>query len=747
MSSADDPLPPGWTTQKSRSTGRVYYCNLSTGQSTFDRNDPMIPKVAAKAPAPAPAPVPAAARPSAVVTPQKKPATSAASADDPLPPGWTTQKSRSTGRVYYCNLSTGQSTFDRNDPMIPKVAAKATKAPAPAPAPAAARPAAVVTPQKKPAAATSEAAVRRKFQAMTLTQLKKLCADSWLSQVGTREQVVARLVDYEKPAGGWPSASPGTPSASASASAPAAGAKQYTIKLAAKVRSGFEATSSDLGVAHVGEVITEIESRVNASGITRVRYDRGWLSKKTADGRVILEPYDPLPPGWTTQQSRSTGRMYYVNHSTGQSTFDRNDPMIPKMAAAPAPAPAPAPTVSTPTRPPPTGAGSASSGTQYEVKLMARVRSGFEQSSVDKGVAQIGDVITELESRVNASGIKRVRYERGWISAKTSDGRAILSIAPAYEDALPPGWTTQKSRSTGRTYYVNHSTGQSTFDRNDPMIPKVAAAPAPAPAPARAAGPTEGQVKGKYMAMTLMELRRACTQKGLSQIGSKEQLIAKLVEKEKPPGGWGGSHAPAAARVSGGGPTEGQVKGKYMAMTLMELRRSCSQKGLSQIGSKEQLIAKLVEKEKPRGGWGGIAAQAPHSAAAPQAGGGYPQQGQQQQQRRFVPQSASGAAQQQQQQQQYSGGYASAPSHSQPPPQYVEPNYHMPLPEPVKTVRTQMIVVGRMQRPWPTSLAWTRCVRAALSIHLQIIPCNAIPLPHCTLRYSTISSSHTGSSL
>jgi hypothetical protein len=41
---------------------------------------------------------------------------------------------------------------------------------------------------------------------------------------------------------------------------------------------------------------------------------------------------------------------------------------------------------------------------------------------------------------------------------------------------------------------------------------------------------------------------------------------------------------------------------------------------------------------------------------------------------------------------------------------YVEPNYHMPLPQPVKTVRTEKIVVGERQRPWPTSLAWTRCV-------------------------------------
>ena len=54
-------------------------------------------------------------------------------------------------------------------------------------------------------------------------------------------------------------------------------------------------------------------------------------------------------------------------------------------------------------------------------------------------------------------------------------------------------------------------------------------------------GPTEGQIKGKYLAMTLMDLRRGCTQKGLSEIGSKDQIIARLVEKETSEGPRGGA--------------------------------------------------------------------------------------------------------------------------------------------------------------------------------------------------------------
>ena len=82
-------------------------------------------------------------------------------------------------------------------------------------------------------------------------------------------------------------------------------------------------------------------------------------------------------------------------------------------------------------------------------------------------------------------------------------------------------------------------------------------------------------------------------------MGTKDQLIAKLVLKEKPAAGWGTSAASTpsnsystASRTSG--ITEASVKNKYLAMTLMELRRACTQKGLSQIGVKDDLIKKLV---------------------------------------------------------------------------------------------------------------------------------------------------------
>ena len=50
---------------------------------------------------------------------------------------------------------------------------------------------------------------------------------------------------------------------------PAKSKKQWKIVRAAKIRSGFEQTSTDMGVANVGDIIDEIESRVNARGVTR----------------------------------------------------------------------------------------------------------------------------------------------------------------------------------------------------------------------------------------------------------------------------------------------------------------------------------------------------------------------------------------------------------------------------------------------------------------------------------------------
>ena len=51
--------------------------------------------------------------------------------------------------------------------------------------------------------------VRAKFDGMTKSQLRKLCNDSWLAEDGDKEELIERLVDYEKPQGGWKGSSGG----------------------------------------------------------------------------------------------------------------------------------------------------------------------------------------------------------------------------------------------------------------------------------------------------------------------------------------------------------------------------------------------------------------------------------------------------------------------------------------------------------------------------------------------------------
>ena len=72
-------LPAGFSIDVSRSTGEIYYINLLTNISQFDR-----PTEEAKAPAPVPI----------------------------LPPGWKQEVSRTTGETYYVNLATNETQFE-----------------------------------------------------------------------------------------------------------------------------------------------------------------------------------------------------------------------------------------------------------------------------------------------------------------------------------------------------------------------------------------------------------------------------------------------------------------------------------------------------------------------------------------------------------------------------------------------------------------------------------------------------------
>ncbi|KAL7526945.1 hypothetical protein ACHAXR_003196 [Thalassiosira sp. AJA248-18] len=87
-------LPPGWFAAIDEDSGDQYYCNELTGETTWD--PPAIPA--------------ATENDAANNNPNQAPV---GSGDDDLLPGWFAVTDPSSGDVYYCNDSTGETTWDR----------------------------------------------------------------------------------------------------------------------------------------------------------------------------------------------------------------------------------------------------------------------------------------------------------------------------------------------------------------------------------------------------------------------------------------------------------------------------------------------------------------------------------------------------------------------------------------------------------------------------------------------------------
>ena len=188
-------------------------------------------------------------------------------------------------------------------------------------------------------------------------------------------------------------------------------ATQYRVVHAAQIRAGFEADSQRVGEATVGQVIDILEARLNAAGITRVRYRYGWLNTKASDGTVLLVPADDeaTDSEWETE----TGTQYETVTETAltETQYETETESQYETEAE-------------------TELGTASQ--YYLVLAPARVRDQFEQDSSLMGVLEVGEIIETLEGRPNEAGIMRVRFSRekvpygGWVSVSAGDGTQLL---------------------------------------------------------------------------------------------------------------------------------------------------------------------------------------------------------------------------------------------------------------------------------------------------------------------------------
>lgn len=113
-----DPLPAGWTEHADPSTGKSYFHNAGSGQTTWER-----PRPAVASPARTPLPLgwtehadPSSGKPyfhnaATGQTVWERP--SAPAAEAPLPVGWTSHLDASSGKTYFHNAATGQTTWER----------------------------------------------------------------------------------------------------------------------------------------------------------------------------------------------------------------------------------------------------------------------------------------------------------------------------------------------------------------------------------------------------------------------------------------------------------------------------------------------------------------------------------------------------------------------------------------------------------------------------------------------------------
>jgi hypothetical protein len=107
-------------------------------------------------------------------------------------------------------------------------------------------------------------------------------------------------------------------------------------------------------------------------------------------------------------------------------------PTAPTPAPAPAPTTAPAPVPTPAPAPTPVAAGAV-----YACKRKSVIRASFEMDSEKAGVLEKGEIITALEMRLNAKGVCRVRFDRGWTSINALAITSIYQLDLDLTDKLP----------------------------------------------------------------------------------------------------------------------------------------------------------------------------------------------------------------------------------------------------------------------------------------------------------------------
>ena len=243
-------------------------------------------------------------------------------------------------------------------------------------------------------------------------------------------------------------------------------------------------------------------------------------------------------------------------------------------------------------------------------------RPGYLQAALSALDAVSGRSVDELV----AMGIERaaatlLKDGQKDVAAATA---ALVPAAAAAAAAAAAGPELTRESSSTSSHGIGGMFGGDSEEESEAAGEAAAAEPAPAAEPAErdgcettTTGQAEAKCRAKYEAMDLDQLRRHCAESWLSEAGTKEEMTQRLVDYEKPAGGWpskpdGPPRSPGRVERSASIPAEeSAARAKYLAMSVDQLREQCLVLERSVEGSKADLVERLVDTEREAGWPGG----------------------------------------------------------------------------------------------------------------------------------------------
>ncbi|KAH3761029.1 small GTPase Rac protein 1 [Pelomyxa schiedti] len=330
------PLPAGWSERVDTTSGKKYYANLITRASQWDR--PTVPAASLATPQQiaayelaqkqAAAPVTTittntgAVQPVATTTTQPQVANTAVQptqtttpvvaaanpAQEPLPEGWEERKDPTSGRVYFANLVTRTSTWER------------PKLPAAAFAPAANTPAATPTAQPVVVTANPASTVATNPATTPVTPAATPVATATVTPTvaATQPATATPVATQPQPAAQTPATPTPAPAATNPLEPPPCGLCHKTSRIPMECPN-----CKGVACKECIEPLASSECPLCHKPVT------------------VAQLKDKMPPNFEERFDATSQRIYFVNVVSRTSQWDR--PKYPAPASAPAPTPAPVP--------------------------------------------------------------------------------------------------------------------------------------------------------------------------------------------------------------------------------------------------------------------------------------------------------------------------------------------------------------------------------------------------------------------